>query len=99
MVRSLLARQGLRARRRNMPMTNHLPRQADEWTPGELARELDMPPATLYAWRSKGRLKSRALSHNGRKLLLIQADATERARLKSLRQTPRSLALARHRGQ
>jgi len=97
MVRSLLARQGLSARRRNMPMTNHLPRQADEWTPGELARQLDMPPATLYAWRSKGRLKSRALSHNGRKLLLIRADATERARLKSLRQTPRSLALARHR--
>ena len=46
-----------------------------------------MPPATLYAWRGKGRLKARALSHNGRKFWLVQADAVERARIKALRQS------------
>ena len=62
-------------------MTGDLSRAADKWTPGELARELDTPPATRYAWRSKGRLKARALSHNGRKFWLVQADESERARI------------------
>ncbi len=99
MVRSLLARQGLSARRRGEPLARDLSRGADEWTLGDLARELDMPPATLYAWRSKGRLKARALSHNSRKFWLVQADATERARLKALRQSPGDKALARRRAQ
>ena len=99
MVHGLLARQGLKARRRTMPMTNHLPRQADEWTPVDLATELGMPRATVYSWLYKGRLNARAVWHNGRRFLLIHADATERARLTSLRQTPSAKALARHRAQ
>jgi len=98
MVRSLLARQGLRSRRQTMPTTNDLPRHANEWTPSELASKLSMPSATLYSWHRKGRLNARAVLHNGRKFILIHADDEERARLQSLRcQSHREKVLARYR--
>jgi DNA invertase Pin-like site-specific DNA recombinase len=95
MVRSLLYRQGLRARSRNEPITANLPCKANEWTLKELARKLEMPAQTLYAWRRKGRLKARSQPVGGRLIWLIHADQAEIARLKDLRQTPRAAAMAR----
>jgi DNA invertase Pin-like site-specific DNA recombinase len=84
MVRSLLVRQGLsssKARPRSVT------RQADEWTLPELAYALEMPHPTLYAWLRKGQLQARHDQRSGQ--WLIRADASERQRLRALRQAPR----------
>ncbi len=95
MVRSLLYRQGHRAGRRNQPIPANPPCKPNEWTLGELARKLEMPAQTLYAWRRNGRLKARSQQVNGRLIWLIHADQAEIARLTDLRQIPRAAAMAR----
>ncbi|MDD5469111.1 MAG: recombinase family protein [Anaerolineales bacterium] len=90
MVGSLLARQGIRHPRPS-PAAAVL-RRADEWTLPELACELAMPAVTLYHWLKRGKLKARREASAGHTLWLIQADASELARLRSHRTEPRPRA-------
>lgn len=96
MVSTLLSRQGLHYGSSKQQVVHTLQRQRDEWTLKELARELEMPEITLYAWLQKGRLNARQEKQTGRSLWLIHADKTELERLRTLRKTPRTWAKHRH---
>lgn len=88
MVCGLLARQGIGSTRASAATT--VARLADEWTVGELARELAMPHETVYQWLRDGRLNARLEKDASRPIWLIQADSSEIARLRSLREESRS---------
>lgn len=92
MVNNLLSRQGLSYGSRKQQVAHTLRRNPDEWSLKELARELEMPEMTLYAWLRKGRLNARQEKQTGRSIWLIQADKTELERLQTLRKTPRAWA-------
>ena len=81
MVQSLLARLGLRSRRRTPAI--EASRQPDEWTLAELSHRLDRPQPTLYRWLHRGILKARRVIQQGHPLWLIQADTNELERLRS----------------
>jgi hypothetical protein len=83
MVSGLLTRQGMISPRPSPATT--VSRLANEWTVNELARELAMPVETLYQWLKDGRLNARQ-EKASRPLWLIQADVSEIARLRSLRE-------------
>ncbi len=87
MVRSLIARQGLRTRRR-APATE-VERAPDEWTLQELGHKLAIPYPTLYAWLRKGQLKARQATSLSHPIWLIRADETELERLRALHATPK----------
>lgn len=87
MVRSLLARQGLRTPR-PAPATT-VPREANEWTLQELVHQLAIPYSTLYVWLHKGVLTARQETSLSHPIWLIQADATELNRLRSLHTAPK----------
>jgi DNA invertase Pin-like site-specific DNA recombinase len=90
MVSSLLSRQGLRAGSPRQQYADRVERDPDEWTLKGLARQLEMPEITLYAWLRKGKLNARKVAHKPRPVWLVQADAAELKRLKSLRGAPRT---------
>lgn len=86
MVQMLLGRLGLQ-RKRPGAMHNELLR-GHEWWLSDLARKLDVPPATLHNWRERGRVHSRQLKGpQGR--WILWADPSERKRLRSLRSCAR----------
>lgn len=87
MVSSLLSRQGLKSARPSPAIL--VVREAEEWTLQELAYELAMPTVTLYKWLKQGKLKARREIGAGHPLWLVQADADELTRLKTLRAEPR----------
>lgn len=89
MVNNLLSRQGLRYGSSKRQVTHAIRRNPDEWTLKELARKLDMPQITLYAWLRKGRFIARQENQTGRSVWLIEADKTELERLRALRKIPR----------
>jgi len=87
MVRRLIAKAGLaapRPRRRKL----EIPRQADEWTIGELAKHLGMSEPTLYTWVQQGRLRSRVVKVGATRAKLIHADAAEITALQAILATP-----------
>jgi hypothetical protein len=84
MVRSLLARQGLRS---SKARPRSVTREADEWTLPELASTLGMPHPTLSAWLRTGQLHARYDQGAGQ--WLIRAAASELQRLHAIRQAPR----------
>lgn len=87
MVNTLRYRLGLRTAQR-APATT-VARHVHELTLQELARQLDIPPPTLYDWLRKGHLKARHDTSASHPLWLIQADDAELERLRVLRTTPR----------
>ena len=63
--------------------------ESDEWWFGALARQLDMPPATLYSWLRRGWVHARQLPGAcGR--WIVWADEDELGRLRRLRGRCRS---------
>lgn len=74
-----------RPRRR---ISEGIPRQAHEWTPRELADQLDMTRDSLNNWIQKGALRGRKIQYHGRSLWLLWADETELARLRDMRDFP-----------
>jgi hypothetical protein len=84
MVCGLLARQGIGSTRASAATT--VARLADEWTVRELARELGRSPETVYKWLRGGQLNARLEKDASRPIWLIQADPSEIARLRSLRE-------------
>lgn len=93
MVGVLLSRQGLVgsvSRKTSRPAK--VRRAQDLWTLQELARKLEMPEVTLYAWLRKGHLTAHRDNADPRNVWLIRADTQELARLKSLRTAPRTWA-------
>lgn len=60
-----------------------------EWWLDALARELAMPPVTLYDWSRRGRVRARRVGAAGpRQRLALWADAAELERLRALRAAP-----------
>jgi len=89
MVQSLLIRQGLR-RPEKKRLSDGIVKRSSEWTLRDLAAKLEMPHITLYSWITKGKLKTRRVEKGGQCILLIDADESEIARLKSLRNQQRT---------
>jgi AraC-like DNA-binding protein len=89
MVHTLLAAQGLHSLRRSYRDAIE-ERAADEWTMSELAHRLAVPEPTLYSWLRRGELRSRQVVAAAHPLWLIQADEAELARLRALRERPRT---------
>lgn len=87
MVQAFMVRQGLR--NRGHGMATAVEHQSDEWTIGNLAHELDVPSATLYAWLRRGLLTARRVSVRNHPLLLVHATKDDLARRRAyrLRQT------------
>jgi excisionase family DNA binding protein len=82
MVDRLLLMSGMRAPKYRQNKTD-LERQAEEWTPHELAEHLGLPQPTLYRWIQEGRLRSRRIP--GRRAMLVHADEAAIATLKAIR--------------
>lgn len=89
MVLNLLSRQGLRASNKKVP-ADGIAKKTSEWTLPDLAEKLGMPHVSLYSWIKKGKLEARRVQKGGRYILLIDADDAEIARLRSLRNQPRT---------
>lgn len=89
MVHTLLAVQGLRSRRRRYSDAIE-ERAADEWTLSELAHCLGIPGPTLYSWLRRGELRRRQAVVAAHPVWLVQADEAELARLRALRERPRT---------
>ncbi len=85
MVKRLLSKVGIVGHKRR-PVV--IERQPEEWTITELARHLAMPESTLYSWVQEGRLRSRAVRHQGTTFKLVHADDAMIAALKLARATP-----------
>ncbi len=83
-VRSLLVRQGRSA---SKARPRSVPREADAWPLPALASTLEMPPPTRYAWLRPGYLQARHDPAAGP--WWMRADASERQRLRTVRQAPR----------
>jgi hypothetical protein len=90
MVRSLLMRLGLRTGSPKQQWVDRVARDGDEWTFAELTAKLDIPQPTLYSWLRKGQLNARPVRAPAGTLWLIKADDSELARLRQLRQAPRT---------
>jgi hypothetical protein len=87
MVQMLLERSGLHGKRPGARRHELLRRH--EWWLNDLARQLDMPQATLHNWRKRGWVHSRQLKGpQGR--WILWADPSELKRLRSLRSCARS---------
>ena len=82
-VLRLLDRLGLRLRPSKPQSREGLAEH--EWTRRNLAKELDMPEVTLYAWTRRGWVKGRR-AENGR--WILHADPSDLERLRSLRELP-----------
>jgi len=82
-VLRLLDRLGLRLRP-SKPQS-HEGLAEHDWTRRNLAKELDMPEVTLYAWTRRGWVKGRR-AENGR--WILHADPSDLERLRSLRELP-----------
>ena len=89
MVATLLTRQGLHSGTPKQRHTTDLHRDPCEWLLNDLARELDMPSATLFSWITKGWVRARQAEHSGRKLWLVWADEAECERLHARRKERR----------
>lgn len=89
MVATLLTRQGLHSGTPKQRHTTDLHRDPCEWLLNDLARELDMPSATLFSWITKGWVRARQAEHNGRNLWLVWADDAECERLHARRKERR----------
>ncbi|MBV8383703.1 MAG: recombinase family protein [Planctomycetaceae bacterium] len=89
-VRRLLHELGLRPRVPRSP-TAAAVLSSDEWWLHELARDLGLSPHTLHGWRKKGWLQVRQVGGRGG-AWAVWADAPELARLRALRECPRSWA-------
>jgi DNA invertase Pin-like site-specific DNA recombinase len=87
-VRGLLYRQGLK-RWPNERARHAMTASPHDWTLEALARHLDIPKPTLYAWLRKGVITGRLVTGEGKSVWMIQADAAELARLRALHATPR----------
>lgn len=83
MVQAFMTRQGLRSHGQGLAAA--VEPHSDEWTIGNLAHELDMPSATLYAWLRRGLLTARRVSVRNHPLLLVHATADDLARLRARR--------------
>ncbi|HVK94048.1 MAG TPA: hypothetical protein VM571_04910 [Noviherbaspirillum sp.] len=59
--------------------------QSDEWTIANLAHELDVPSATLYAWLRRGLFTARRVSVRNHPLLLVHVTTDDLARLRAYR--------------
>jgi DNA invertase Pin-like site-specific DNA recombinase len=84
-VRAILSRNGLAPvgrKRRVAPPARES--EGREWPLPELARELGMPPITLYSWLRRGWVHGQRIEE-GRRLWVIRATASELARLRALR--------------
>ncbi|MCW2241343.1 recombinase family protein [Azospirillum canadense] len=87
-VRGLLYRQGLKRwpnerARRAMTASPH------DWTLEALARHLNIPKPTLYAWLRKGAITGHLVTGVGKSVWMIQADDVELTRLRALHAAPR----------
>jgi hypothetical protein len=88
MVRKLICRSGMAGHRVGPSAGSDL-LGSHEWLLSGLARELDLPPATLYSWLRRGWVHARQLPGVcGR--WIVWADENELGRLRRLRARPRS---------
>jgi hypothetical protein len=83
MVQAFMVRKGLRGQ--GQCMAAAVEQQPKEWTIGNLAHELDVPSATLYAWVRRGLLTARRVSVHNHPLLLVHATTEDMARLRARR--------------
>jgi DNA invertase Pin-like site-specific DNA recombinase len=90
-VQVLIRRLGLSERRSRSKDCTGL--MEHEWWLVTLARELKMPPVTLYLWLRRGWVKARRVP-GGR--WVLWADGGEVARLRQLREVPRGYHTKRH---
>jgi DNA invertase Pin-like site-specific DNA recombinase len=88
MVQNLLRKTDSVARKYQRPPVA-IDRRADEWIIAELARHIPVPESTLYSWVQKGRLRRRTVRVGGHQITLVHADASEIARLRTVRATPK----------
>ncbi|HEY1418284.1 MAG TPA: recombinase family protein [Myxococcaceae bacterium] len=88
MVRRLLHELGLRPRVPRSPASAEV-LSPDEWWLHDLARALGLSPHTLHGWRKKGWLHVRQVGGRGGSWA-VWADASELARLRALKECPRS---------
>src|SRR4051794_13988804 len=88
MVRRLLHELGLRPRVPRSPVLAGVLSPDERWL-HDLARDLVLSPHTLHGWRKKGWLHARQIGGRGGPWA-VWADATELARLRSLRECPRT---------
>jgi hypothetical protein len=88
MIRKLLSRNVRRGREVD-PTEASILLESDEWWFGALARQLDMPPATLYSWLRRGWVHARQLPGVCGRWILC-ADEDELSRLGHLRGRQRS---------
>jgi hypothetical protein len=65
-----------------------MPRHEHEWTPRELAAQLDMSRDCLNNWIQKRTVRGRKVAYHGRSLWLLWADEAELARLRERRDFP-----------
>jgi DNA invertase Pin-like site-specific DNA recombinase len=77
----------LQGRARRGPPAQGSELTTDEWWLAELAREVGMPPVTLYHWLRRGWLTARQEPIPPRRWI-VWADAAECARLRALHQRP-----------
>ncbi len=89
----LVLRERLGLNRQRSRSSDRTALDTDEWWLPTLARELEMPPVTLYHWIHRGWVRSRR-ADDGRRILW--ADSDEIARLRKLRSVPQGYH-ARHR--
>ena len=69
-------------------ISDGIPRQEHEWTPRELADQLEMPRDSLHNWIQKRAVRGRKVTYHGRSLWLLWADEAELARLREKREFP-----------
>jgi len=69
-------------------ISDGIPRQTHEWTPRELADQLEMTRDSLNNWIQKRAVRGRKVTYHGRSLWLVWADEAELARLREKRDFP-----------
>lgn len=70
------------------PISQGIPKEADEWTTRELADALGMARDSLHNWVQRGAVRGRKVTYRGRTLWLLWADEAELDRLHEMREYP-----------
>lgn len=70
------------------PISQGVPKAADEWTTRELAEQLGMARDSLHNWVQKGVVRGRKVTYHTRSIWLLWADEAELARLREMRDFP-----------
>jgi DNA invertase Pin-like site-specific DNA recombinase len=87
-IRKIMHREGISIRKKSVGL-RAMKLNSNEWTISELAKKLNMPEISLYAWLKKGKLSAKFNESVKPKQWVIFADESEIARLQKLRAQPK----------